>query len=510
MIMALNEFKFAKIALLLLFLMAVRSQTVRKEDLMTCDSVGPGYFKFFSKTMEQLSPGESIAFSGHCFRSITVKVEREADRFVGTIDARGLREIGCIEVVLLSTGKSTAIQVMMIPSSYTKEFTFADLSVGERGFVETEGLFVLRGCDDLRNFPKDLWMTFKMFVGGWMTNQWIPVFGTKIPEFQVKANMDFVKRATGYEWKFREDKKKVLLDPKYIQSGDFFGLTRFDGVANIAHVVSNSRTGHCAMALWEGSTLYVIETEDGGGNQRKGVKRTEYWEWMRKADEGDNSVVLLRLRKDLASKLDIKKVWEAFHKIEGTPYGFNNFIFGSQDTLDQNRPDYIDPNFVAIFAGLVSRFAPALINKVLIDGINQRLGTPGFNIDGIWEEVYKQKTNFPEILAIVENEDWQYPEGVSLVCSALVIYLYKAGGLFGDLPINSPEFTPYDVVSLNFWDLNNKELIDACKGRAPRGYCQLMGMFDMDLGKINFVEPYAHMAETCPSIAPDYVRPEGC
>lgn len=502
--------QFAKLTLLLLALAVGGSRAVTREDLLTCDSAGPGYFKFFSKTMQQLSPGESIAFSGHCFKSITVKVDRHESQFVATIDARGLREIGCIELVMVSTGKSTEVQMIMIPSSYTKEFNFNLLSAGEREFAETEGLFVLRGCDDLRNFPKDLWMTFKMFVGGWMTNQWIPVFGTKIPEFQIMANIDYVKRAAGYEWKFREDRRKVLLDPKYIQSGDFFGLTRFDGVANIAHVVSNSRSGHCAMALWEGSTLYVIETEDGGGNQRKGVKRTEYREWLYKADEGDNSVVLLSLRKDLAAKFDTKKAWEAYYKIEGIPYGFNNFIFSSQDTLDQNRPDYIDPNFVAIFAGLVSRFAPALIDRVFVDGINQRLGTPGFSIDAIWEEVYKQKTSFAEILAMVENEDWQYSQGVSLICSALVIHLYKAGGLFGDLPINSPEFTPYDVTSLNFWDLENKEVIEACKGRAPRGYCQLMGMFDMDLGKINFVEPYAHMAETCPSIAPDYVRPDGC
>ncbi len=32
----------------------------------------------------------------------------------------------------------------------------------------------------------------------------------------------------------------------------------------------------------------------------------------------------------------------------------------------------------------------------------------------------------------------------------------------------------------------------------------------MDLGEFNFVEPYDHMNEKCPTQAPDYKRVKGC
>lgn len=497
------------LALLCAAVAAGRS-AVDASELMTCDSEGPGYFKFFSKTMVQLAPDETYHFSGHCFKSIFVNVTRDDNRLLIVTEARGLKRMGCGELMMFSTGLTTQVQVMLMPSSYLQELNITAMSPEEADFALSEGLFVLRGCDELLNFPKDIWMTLKLFIGGWFTSQYIPIFGTKIPEFQVMANVDFVKRASGYTWEMRKDRRKVILDPKYIYSGDFLGSTRFDGVANMAHVITGSPMGHCAMALWEGDTLYVIETEDGGGNQRKGVKRTEYREWLHHADLGDGNVVLVRLKKELRDKLDVVGMWSAFRAIQGTPYGFNNFIFGSQDTTDQNRPDYIDPNFTVLLAGFLYQFAPDLMKRVLINGLNMRLGTTDLDVDGIWREIHQQRVSVAELLAIVEDEDWNYPEGISLVCSSLLVYLYKAGGLFGDLTINSPEFTPADLVQLDFWDLHDKELIEACKGRAPRGYCQLMGLFDMDLGRMGFVQPYSHMNEQCPTMPPHYHRPEYC
>jgi len=32
----------------------------------------------------------------------------------------------------------------------------------------------------------------------------------------------------------------------------------------------------------------------------------------------------------------------------------------------------------------------------------------------------------------------------------------------------------------------------------------------MELPGYNTIKPYAHMNEKCPSLAPDYIRPEGC
>jgi len=56
--------------------------------------------------------------------------------------------------------------------------------------------------------------------------------------------------------------------------------------------------------------------------------------------------------------------------------------------------------------------------------------------------------------SIVEVDGWEYSDGVSMVCSAYVAAMYKAAGLFDDMEINAVEFTPRDVYTLNFFDLD--------------------------------------------------------
>ena len=83
-------------------------------------------------------------------------------------------------------------------------------------------------------------------------------------------------------------------------------------------------------------------------------------------------------------------------------------------------------------------------------------------------------------------------------------------GLFGDLAINSPEFTPKDLYELDFYDLSGKSVPPECQGFAPYGYCQVTGKIDFDMGRMNWVQPYEHMAEKCPTLAPDYNRTSNC
>jgi hypothetical protein len=63
-----------------------------------------------------------------------------------------------------------------------------------------------------------------------------------------------------------------------------------------------------------------------------------------------------------------------------------------------------------------------------------------------------------DVMGMVEQDGWEYTgqlprDGLSYVCSAYVAAMYKAAGLFGDLEINATEFTPKDVYTLDFFDL---------------------------------------------------------
>lgn len=70
--------------------------------------------------------------------------------------------------------------------------------------------------------------------------------------------------------------------------------------------------------------------------------------------------------------------------------------------------------------------------------------------------------------------------------------------------------TPRDVYTLNIYDINWK-VPAKCKVNDPSlPYCQIMGGHLMELPGYATIEPYPHMAERCPTMTPDFIRPDGC
>lgn len=79
---------------------------------------------------------------------------------------------------------------------------------------------------------KDLIYTLGLFMGGFGKNPHIPIFGSKPTSWQYKLNKEFIKRATGDEFKPRVNKVSDLSDDE-VHSGDFLAIDRFDGLDQI-------------------------------------------------------------------------------------------------------------------------------------------------------------------------------------------------------------------------------------------------------------------------------------
>ena len=120
-----------------------------------------------------------------------------------------------------------------------------------------------------------------------------------------------------------------------------------------------------------------------------------------------------------------------------------------------------------------------------------------------------------DVMAMPEQDGWIYSgvepkDGRSWVCSAYVTALYKAAGVFGDLEINSTEFSPMDVYTLKIFD-ETTPLPDACIAADPNlPYCQLRGKFRIEMPYYNSVEPFSHMNERCAINFPSYKKDPGC
>ena len=147
--------------------------------------------------------------------------------------------------------------------------------------------------------------------------------------------------------------------------------------------------------------------------------------------------------------------------------------------------------------------------------MNYHLGTKGLNIEGLTAAAADQGMSIDEAMAIVEQDGWMYT-GVqpryttSYVCSAFVAAMYKAAGMFGDMEINATEFGPKDIYQMNIFDMNYQRP-QACIDADPDApFCQLLGKYRMTFPGLCSIDPYSHMNEKCQSIAPEFVRNEGC
>jgi len=172
----------------------------------------------------------------------------------------------------------------------------------------------------------------------------------------------------------------------------------------------------------------------------------------------------------------------------------------------------LDAETVILVFSILEKISKSTVDTILGEALNMRMGTKDKPIHEIAYEAAKKNITIESVLAIVEKEGWQYSDGVNYVCSCFVIAFYKHGDMFGDLEIEPNEFTPKDVYQLSIYDRNYKETRpQICKDADPElEYCQVIGKYQVTLPGYSTIDPYSHMNENCPSIAPDFIRPDGC
>jgi len=70
--------------------------------------------------------------------------------------------------------------------------------------------------------------------------------------------------------------QEVQIDPDTINSGDFFAVTRLDGLDPLIMYGTGSHSGHSVMALRMEGELYIVESQDGWYWPNHGIQKTKY------------------------------------------------------------------------------------------------------------------------------------------------------------------------------------------------------------------------------------------
>lgn len=278
---------------------------------------------------------------------------------------------------------------------------------------------------------------------------------------------------------------------------------------------SGSHAGHSVLALRFDGELYIIESQDGWYWPNHGIQRNKWSDWKQWAKNADFHVSHMPLSPEARARFNETAAQEFFLKTEGLPYGYHNFLFGWIDTPLENWPPLLPPGFMPILFSILEDFIPDTVDIFFAQALNKRLGTDGLNVKQIAGEAARRNLTVEDLMAEIEVEGWVYKglqprDGVSYVCSAYVAAAYQAAGMFVPGVINGPEFTPRDIYTMDIFDKNFVRPEVCVKADPDQPYCQILGKYRMTHPGYSSVKLYDHMAERCPSIAPDYVRPDGC
>lgn len=477
---------------------------------ITCQwGEGPDFFRIVPEWKASAQIGTSSSFSSHCFQDVTVTVSSMTTNSVTvTLESREPSSLFCYDAYIIATLNSVHLEFAVLQGTHTIEFR--DLSPAEVFDVDTYGVRVFSFCDGLFTWLEDLFMSLELFLGGFTTFPDLPVFGSHTTEYMEKANIEFLQRGLGYTMSPRKA-GRVDLPENEIHSGDFLAITRLDGLDEIIMLGTGGHVGHSTMALWVEGELYVVESQAGWYWPREGLQINKFSQWMDWAENASFSVVVLPLTAEARAKFDAKAAYEWFKTVEGMPYGYHNFLFGWMDTARDNFPPIAAPEIFTIVFRAAEQLMPSAIARVFGEAMNKRLGTEGLQIPELEVEAGKQGMSLLEVMALPEKDDWWYSDGYSYVCSSFVLALYKHAGLFGDMELQGTEFTPKDVYSLNIFD-REYQRPQICIDNDPEiPYCQILGKYRIELGPwYGTIEPYEHMNERCPSVAPEFLRPDRC
>ena len=499
----------------------VNKERMATDDIAKCDN------RFFSNDTHQagyffpvyvgsLNEAEQSTHytSGLCFQDLTFTYTDSGNpEDIGdvtvTIQSSKAKSLMCKDWFFFATVNLYHFQTISSKGSHS--VTFTNLSPDAKIDIMRNGIKVYMMCDGYVDTFISVLNTLLAFIGGISSDPTKPIAGSHVPPYMEKANVEFLHNTMNYNLVERET-KEYDYDLSNIHSGDFFAVTRLDGIDPIIMYGSGSHTGHSVMALWIDGELNIVESQDGWYWPKHGIQRNLFPQWIEWARNADFHVVHMPLSPEARAKFDEQAAIKFFLEAEGLPYGYHNFLFGWIDTPSDNFPPLLPKGFVPVVFSILEHVLPSTVDIFFSQAINKRLGTKGLSIPQQSVEAAKVNKSIEDLMAEVEVEGWIYEgltnDGRAYVCSAFVAALWQAAGLLHN--INSPELAPKDVYTINVFDLNYQRPA-ACQAADPdQPFCQILGKYRMTFPGYSTIEPYEHMAEHCPTMAPDYFRPDGC
>ena len=455
--------------------------------------------------------GEQYSFESRCFsNNIVTLSEISINTITLKLENYNKTETFCSELFIFHTSNKNFLQFVAFAGEH--EIVLKRVTQDDKDEIKLNGIKLYSFCNGFFTTLKSLYNSLKLFYGGLGldANAKNPRFKPTILKDQEKANLRFLELYSHYTPE-RRNNTVVYFDKSYVHSGDLILIARLDGLDPLIMAGAGGHFGHCCVASWIDGELYVLESQSAWYWPVENIQKTKWETWLEWAHNADYNAVLLPLREEYRQKIDVDKANKWFKEtVEGLPYGYHNFVFSFIDTKDRNFPWVTTNDFAELFFSIISKVYTPFTDLIITEALNLRLGTEGLTFQQAVAEFARRGKAFEEVMAEPEIDGLEYHDGLSYVCSAFVAAYWKNAGLFGDMIINPSEFGPKDLYQMDIFDKNTQRPQECIDDNPDLPYCQLMGKFRVTLDNYCTITPYSNMNERCSSLAPDFIREEGC
>mmetsp|Transcript_84665 Transcript_84665/g.168130 ORF Transcript_84665/g.168130 Transcript_84665/m.168130 type:complete len:666 (-) Transcript_84665:59-2056(-) len=491
---------------------------------------GPNYFGFIPQFKGRVRIGSPpLTWESPCWRHASAELIKAAKGWELQVHVSGPKHLFCSDAYGFFTASSLHAGVLPGPIGGTKRYAISsdNLTESEVWDVESLGVRVFFFPAGVLGTVRQILETALLFV---------PLSRKSVPPQAAQRNVDFLKRYVGIDMKERHDDGSLVLQEDDIQSGDFFGILRLDGLDPMLAWGMGSHTGHTTVALWEDGQLYIAEsTTNSSYWPTNGIQRTPYRQWIQQARAAGFAVVHAPLSPKYREIFNEKKANAFFHAHEGLQYGYHALFTGWIDTqrhnypclppydLPQEQKQCLTWELLEVLVPFVTRFIPQL-EKPFLPAWNLHVtgsATGELSATQLYRLASEKGMDVSSIPAVVEQDGAQYPSvynngtralDIAMVCDVLVCSVWKAAGLFEgvDNQVSCVEQTNSDVYNLEILAAPQARKA-ACAEKDPHNaLCQLMGSYELELPTLGTRPVYRHMQESCPSEPPLYKRPDNC
>lgn len=471
-------------------------------NLLSVFGFSGNYFGFVPTLKTTLKKYNTDYIKLNCFDQ--VKVSFNSTHL--NLNAKNKNTFFCYDTLLISNHHRYIFKNLFLPGETS--LNLENINYEENNDLDYYGLNIFHFKDGIIGSALDVFQTSKLFRG---THQDM--------EYE---NLRFIQEKMGHRYELWD--KKYNFNDSEIKSGDYFSITRLDGLDPMIMWGTGSFSGHTGIALRIDGELFICESTDENPfgesywPEPYGIIRTPYKKWIQQAEDAGYMVTILRLSPEnqLTFDSNLKEVIDAFKTLEGLSYGKNNFLFGWLDHEKDNFPNNLSMPFLTNLAANMYKysFAQKEIDTFLTEALNHRLDLidqtkdKDYDFMGIIAETIRLDYSLYKLFALPENDDWEYSKGKSYVCNTLVTLMYKVGGLFESInnQIQATEFSPRDSYMVKIFDEN--WFPEECDN--GNGFCQIMGKYKIVLPEFNTIKMYPNMNQRCPSLPPGYLRPNNC